>query len=334
MKTQGLFAVTVFISFLFTVILAVKIIPKLKSLKIGQKILDIGPRWHKSKEGTPTMGGIIFIIAMLVSLAIIVPIAVKLEIIDDFVPLLLTVIYATLCAAIGFIDDFAKIRKKQNQGLSAGQKYLLQLFAAGIYLFFMKAYNIISTELYIPFINDTIELGIAYYVIILILLTGIMNSTNLTDGIDGLAASVTLVVGAFFALCGFLGEFDDISILSAALIGGCLGFLVFNFHPARVFMGDTGSLFLGGIVSGLALMLGNPLIIVLVGIVYIIETASVMLQVSYFKITKGKRIFLMTPIHHHFEKKGWGEIKIVSVFSIVTLVALIVALFGTGLINL
>lgn len=333
MKTQGLFALTVFFSFLLTVLLALKIIPKLKSLKIGQKILEIGPRWHKSKEGTPTMGGIIFIIAIVITLAVIVPIAVKIEVIDDFVPLILTLVYALLCAAIGFIDDFAKIRKKQNQGLTAGQKYLLQLFAAGIYLFFMKAFKIITTELYIPFLNRSFELGIFYYVIMLILLTGIMNSTNLTDGIDGLAASVTLIVAAFFAICGFLGGFDDISILSAAVIGGCLGFLMFNFHPARVFMGDTGSLFLGGMVSGLALMLNNPLIIVLVGIVYIIETASVMLQVSFFKLTHGKRIFLMTPIHHHFEKKGWGEIKIVSVFSFVTLIALVAALFGTGLLK-
>jgi len=333
MKTQGLFALTVFFSFLLTVLLALKIIPKLKSLKIGQKILEIGPRWHKSKEGTPTMGGIIFIIAIVITLAIIVPIAVKIEVIDDFLPLILTLAYALLCAAIGFIDDFAKIKKKQNEGLTAGQKYLLQLFAAGIYLFFMKAFKIITTELYIPFLNRSFELGIFYYVIMLILLTGIMNSTNLTDGIDGLAASVTLIVAAFFAICGFLGGFDDISILSAAVIGGCLGFLMFNFHPARVFMGDTGSLFLGGMVSGLALMLNNPLIIVLVGIVYIIETASVMLQVSFFKLTHGKRIFLMTPIHHHFEKKGWGEIKIVSVFSFVTLIALVAALFGTGLLK-
>jgi len=333
MKTQGLFALTVFFSFLLTVLLALKIIPKLKSLKIGQKILEIGPRWHKSKEGTPTMGGIIFIIAIVITLAVIVPIAVKIEVIDDFLPLILTLAYALLCAAIGFIDDFAKIRKKQNEGLTAGQKYLLQLFAAGIYLFFMKAFKIITTELYIPFLNRSFELGIFYYVIMLILLTGIMNSTNLTDGIDGLAASVTLIVAAFFAICGFLGGFDDISILSAAVIGGCLGFLMFNFHPARVFMGDTGSLFLGGMVSGLALMLNNPLIIVLVGIVYIIETASVMLQVSFFKLTHGKRIFLMTPIHHHFEKKGWGEIKIVSVFSFVTLIALVAALFGTGLLK-
>ena len=214
----------------------------------------------------------------------------------------------------------AKFSHGQNQGLTAAQKYLLQLFAAGLFLFGARMFGYLDTVLLIPFTNICIDLGIFYYVFSLILITGTVNAVNLTDGIDGLASSVTMIVCVFFSIVGLFKGYSDIALLAGCGVGGCLGFLVYNFHPARVFMGDTGSLFLGGLVVALAYMIGSPLLIVPVGIIYMAETLSVMLQVGYFKLTHGKRLFKMSPIHHHFEKCGWGEVKIVSVFSMITLI--------------
>jgi phospho-N-acetylmuramoyl-pentapeptide-transferase len=216
--------------------------------------------------------------------------------------------------------------------LTAKQKYLLQLVAAGAYLAAMMLTKSLTTVLYIPYFDCTVDLGIAYYVFALLLLTGIVNSVNLTDGIDGLASSATAVVGVFLALAAFLGragEFgSSISLLAALMIGGTLGFLVYNFYPARVFMGDTGSLFLGGLVVGAAFLMNNPLIVVPMGIVYLAETASVILQVSYFKLTHGKRIFKMAPIHHHFEQCGFSEVGVVVLFVTVTALGCMAAWFG------
>ncbi len=325
MKLRILYVIALLASTLLTAVICRKLIPILKSKKMGQKILDIGPRWHKSKEGTPTMGGISFIVAITVVFAVTLTAGYFLGCAANF-GFVLTVFGFALCnGLIGVVDDLAKFSHGQNKGLSAGQKYLLQLVAAGLFLFVGGCFGYIDTVLVIPFTDFSFDLGVLYYVFSLILITGTVNAVNLTDGIDGLASSVTMVVCAFFSLAALLSG-SSLSLLAGCGVGGCLGFLVYNFYPARVFMGDTGSLFLGGLVVGMAYAMGNPLLVVIVGIIYMIETASVMLQVGYFKLTHGKRLFKMSPIHHHFEKCGWSEVKIVSVFSLVTLTVSAVAL--------
>lgn len=329
MTDTVLFALTGALTFLITVLISRRLIPYLKSKKMGQHILEIGPRWHKNKEGTPTMGGVAFIIACLIcGIAASVYVIVRdgTAVSAGFVA---TLAYALACGLIGVADDLQKFTKKENEGLTAAQKYLLQLLASGAYLFALVRAGTVTTELAVPFTDISLDLGILYYIFALLLLTGINNSVNLTDGVDGLASSVTFVVGVFFALVSFVGTANTgLALTAALLIGSTLGFLVYNFYPARVFMGDTGSLFLGGLVAGAAFLCGSPLVIVLCGIIYIAESASVILQVGYFKLTKGKRLFLMSPIHHHFEKKGWSEVKIVTVFSLVTAVFCAVAWFA------
>lgn len=305
--------------FLVTVLLLKWLIPVLKSKKVGQKILDIGPRWHKSKEGTPTMGGIAFILAILIVMSGVAIWSFVEGKNERLVPLALTLGLATINGLVGFIDDRCKLLKRENEGLKAYQKFVLQLIAAGLYLFAMNRTGYINTALHIPFTSVELELGLFYYVFALFLVTGMVNGVNLTDGIDGLAAGVTAVIGAFFAVYAFVFDFEALSLASASILGATLGFLVYNFNPARIFMGDTGSLFLGGIVTGCAFMIDDPLVIVICGIVYIIEAASVILQVGGYKLTR-KRLFRMAPIHHHFEKGGWSERKIFFVFCAVTLV--------------
>ncbi len=313
--------------FALTAIVLHYLIPVLASRKMGQKILEIGPRWHKNKEGTPTMGGISFIIAaVIVGAALCIYLSVK----NGFsasARLVTTLAMAAASGLIGIIDDRAKLMKKQNEGLTAPQKFLLQVAVAALYLLGMYFCGS-TTEMYIPFVGVSIDLGFFYYPIALLLLCGIMNSVNLTDGIDGLASSVTFVVSVFFAVCAAVMKNTELSGIAGIMTGAVLGFLVYNFYPARVFMGDTGSLFLGGLCVGAAFLMDNPLIIVVCGIVYIAETASVMLQVGYFKLTHGKRLFKMAPIHHHFEQCGWSEIKIVTVFSLVTAAFCVLAWFG------
>jgi len=323
----ALFIIVTALVFSLTVIMLKYTIPVLKSKKVGQKILDIGPRWHKSKEGTPTMGGICFIIPTLVVILGVFVYAYFAGESRTLIPLALTLLLGVMNALIGFVDDYTKLMKKQNQGLKAYQKFLLQVLAASLYILLMTVSGNMTTELLIPFFNVRLELGILYYFFAIILICGFVNSTNLTDGIDGLCASVSTVVAAFFAVVAFFLKDASSALASAVIIGGCLGFLVYNFHPARIFMGDTGSLYLGGILMGIAFTLDNPLIIVVAGFVFIFETISVMLQVASFKLT-GKRIFKMSPIHHHFERCGWGEVKIVSVFSAVSLLLCIAAWFG------
>ena len=338
MQESIIFVAATVLMFLSTVLISKKLIPILKSRKMGQKILEIGPRWHKGKEGTPTMGGIAFIApAAIIGIAGCVWIALT-DGIRASLPLVFTLFYGLAGGLIGMIDDSAKLRKKQNEGLTAPQKFLCQVLAAGLYLFGMAMVRRAEglppmTEIYIPFIGVTVDFGLFFYLIALLLLVGVMNSVNLTDGIDGLCSSVTLIVGVFFAASAyFTGSAEpELSplLLGAALIGGCAGFLVYNFYPARVFMGDTGSLFLGGLIVGGAFMTGNPLLVIVYGFWYILETASVMLQVGYFKLTHGKRLFKMAPIHHHFEQLGWSEVKIVVVASAVTAVLSAVSLiFG------
>ncbi|MHB1151541.1 MAG: phospho-N-acetylmuramoyl-pentapeptide-transferase [Eubacteriales bacterium] len=329
MSQYTYFIITLLLSFFLTAAAARILIPKLKSHKMGQKILDIGPRWHKSKEGTPTMGGLSFIFAS-------IPVVLIAGSYGFFTydgkqtasMLLLTLAMAYLNGLIGFLDDYVKFVKKQNEGLRAGQKYFLQLIVAGGYLLSMELLGYLDTAIYIPYADIMVEFGILYYIIALVLLTGIVNSVNLTDGIDGLSSTVTFFVAAFFAVAAFIFGAWETVFLSAMTAGACLGFLVYNFYPARIFMGDTGSLFLGGLVVGAAFMINNPVIILVVGFIYIVESASVMIQVAYFKITHGKRFFKMAPIHHHFEKCGWSELKIVGVFGAITVFMCVVAFFG------
>lgn len=319
------YIITLFAVFAATAIILKFLIPKLKSMKMGQKILDIGPRWHKSKEGTPTMGGISFLIS--VSAAVIIYVVFRLfsgDGIFEVLPLIITYLMALANGLIGIFDDIVKLTKKQNEGLSASQKFFLQILVAAIYIAAMRGLGFITTEMNIPFINITLDFGIFYYIIAILLVVGIVNSANLTDGIDGLVSCVTVVIMGFFSFCAFkLGD-AGLGVLSSAVLGAAFGFLVYNFHPARVFMGDTGSLFLGGVAVGAAFIAGDPLIIVIAGLIYIIEAMSDIIQVGYYKMTK-KRIFKMAPIHHHFEKCGWSEIKIVFVFSAFTLITCVLS---------
>ena len=314
--------------FFVTWLILRKLIPVLKSRKIGQKIYDIGPRWHKGKEGTPIMGGLGFIIATIIGIAAISGVYLYLGRANELLGVWLTLALALLNGLIGFFDDYTKLIKKQNQGFLAWQKLVLQLLVAAAYLWAMSACGFIDTALEIPYFDIELELGIFYYFFAILFIAGMVNSVNLTDGIDGLCSSVSAVVGAFFAVVAFVMLRPELAIFPATVIGGTVGFLMYNFYPAKIFMGDTGSLYLGGAVVGMAFLISEPLIILIAGIIYLTEVASVILQVGYFKITHGKRIFKMAPIHHHFEKCGWSEVKIVGVFTLITALACVLAYFG------
>ena len=321
------FGAVLCVTFVLTAILGRWIIPILRAKKIGQHILDVGPRWHRSKEGTPTMGGICFILAILLSLlGALVVYALRSEQ-SKLIPLALTMALAVANGMIGFVDDFYKLIKKQNEGLKVYQKTILQFAVAIFYLCLLRVLGYIDTTLHIPFTEISVELGVVYYVFAALVIYFMVNSVNLTDGIDGLASSVTAIVFIFFAVVGLSALNASVTLISAALIGGLLGFLIYNLNPARVFMGDTGSLFLGGAVTGTAFLLGEPLLLFVFGGVYVIESISVILQVGSFKL-RQKRIFKMAPIHHHFEKCGWKENKVVVVFSAVTLLLCVLAWFG------
>ena len=321
------FAMTLGVFFVTWLILR-KLIPVLKSRKIGQKIYEIGPRWHKGKEGTPIMGGLGFIIATIIGIAVISGVYLYFGREKELLGVWLTLALALLNGLIGFFDDYTKLIKKQNQGFLAWQKLLLQLLVAAAYLWAMSACGFIDTALEIPYFDIELELGIFYYFFAILFIAGMVNSVNLTDGIDGLCSSVSAVVGAFFAVVAFVMLRPELAIFPATVIGGTVGFLMYNFYPAKIFMGDTGSLYLGGAVVGMAFLIEEPLIIMIAGIIYLIEVASVILQVGYFKITHGKRIFKTAPIHHHFEKCGWSEVKIVGVFTLITALACVLAYLG------
>ena len=306
--TVGVFALTA---------LAERIlIPILRSHKAGQKILDIGPRWHKSKEGTPIMGGIGFILAILAVVALFfVYVGIKGEA-TKYIPLALTIAFAVSNGAIGFVDDYCKLIKKQNEGLTRKQKLVLQFAITAGYLCVMGYTGYLPSQIVIPLINLPIR-GVLWYILAAILTVGVVNGANFTDGLDGLASTVTYVIGIFFALFAFYAKDTGLSVVGGAIIGATLGFLLYNIHPAKVFMGDTGSLFLGAIVMGTLFQMQEPLLLFLVCAVYIFELLSTVLQILYFKATHGKRLFKMAPIHHHFEKCGWSENKIVIVFALV-----------------
>lgn len=303
------------------------LIPALRALKAGQAIREIGPEWHNVKAGTPTMGGLMFIAAGLIcTVAFGWP-----DMVAGRMDHLYVFAFAMIYGLIGFLDDFMKVKYKRNLGLTPLQKFALQVAVAGCFLALMRYNGNLKSELYIPFWNVTVPVAWPVYLIFATLVAvGCVNAVNLTDGIDGLAAGVTIPVMAFFAVTAYLWKMESVAIVPAAMIGALLGFLVYNFHPAKVFMGDTGSLFLGGLVCGLAFALDVPLILVLVGLVYLAETLSVMMQVTYFKLTHGKRIFKMTPIHHHFEMCGWSEVKIFAVFTLITAAMCVLAWFGVA----
>ena len=301
------------------------LIPALRALKAGQSIREIGPNWHKDKEGTPTMGGLGFMAAAVIAAALFgIPLMAQ-----GHFEHLYVLAFALVFGAIGFADDFVKVRFKRNLGLTAWQKLLLQLAAAGAYLALLRWNGNLQSALYIPFWNVTVELNwLVYLIFAMFVIVGCTNAVNLTDGVDGLASGVTVPVMVFFAATAYIWKQEAVALVPAAMVGALIGFLCFNFHPAKVFMGDTGSLFLGGLVCGLAFALDMPLALLLVGLVYICETLSVILQVGYFKLTHGKRIFKMTPIHHHFEMSGWSEVKIFTVFTLVTAVMCVIAWLG------
>ncbi len=304
------------------------LIPFLHRLKFGQEIREEGPSWHQKKSGTPTMGGFIFIIATLIASGVGI-FAANLNEYNEDVLSLIAMLGASLgFGLVGFLDDYIKVILKRNLGLRAGQKFSLQFLVSLIFAVWIVASGLVDTEVLIPFTKMTVDLGYIVYIpfIILVMLAGV-NSVNLTDGLDGLAGFVTLFVTIFYFAASNLHGISTVATYSAALIGGTLGFLIYNKYPAKVFMGDTGSLFLGGAISAMAVFMKNPLVLLIAGFVYVAEALSVIIQVSYFKKT-GKRIFKMSPIHHHFEMCGWSEIKIVTVFSLVTILLCIICLWA------
>lgn len=326
---------TVFVAFAVTSAIGIPLIPFLRRIKFGQTILEIGPRWHKNKQGTPTMGGFMFIVGIVAAVAVgFAMLAMSNTTVQGVVfdpratmRTFSGLVFALACAAIGFLDDYIKVSKKHNEGLTARQKYLIQLIVCVCYLAMLYLAGDTSGVVTIPFIGQ-LDLGLWYYPLAVILITGFVNAVNLTDGIDGLASSVTFVFAlVMLVIAGMMRGFAQSSIMAAALAGGCLGFLVWNFYPAKVFMGDTGSMFLGGLVVALSFDVGLPLLLVLTGVIYWAEAFSVILQVISFKST-GKRIFKMSPIHHHFEMSGWSEVKIVMVFSLIALIGGILAILS------
>lgn len=298
------------------------LLPVLHALKAGQSIREIGPTWHNNKAGTPMMGGLMFIFSTILVLLC------SLPFVSDY-SVYYVLILALAFGLIGFLDDFTKIRFKRNLGLTSIQKLLLQMSISAVFLYVMYRTGSMNTHVYIPFVNISIDMHpIAYIFFAMFIMVGCDNAVNLTDGVDGLSSSVTIPVMAFFTAASVaLGKYD-LALLPASLLGGLVAYLFYNWHPAKVFMGDTGSLFLGGVVCAMAFALEMPLILILVGFVYICETLSVILQVSYFKLTHGKRIFKMTPIHHHFEMCGWKEEKIVLSFTAVSAVMCVLAWLG------
>lgn len=326
--------ISAIVSFAVTAALGVIVIPYLRKLKFGQTILDIGPNWHKEKQGTPTMGGVMIVAGFLLGIAVAFAYSAvtggrfyeEIKSSSRLVTFIAGILMALLMSAIGFMDDYIKVVKKRNLGLTARQKTFLQLLVSGGYLLTLYFAGMNTTN--IPFIGDiniTSGLGLFFWPIALMFIYGFTNAVNLTDGIDGLASSVTLVVScAFMMASGFLSNFT-FNATSAALAGACVGFICWNAKPAKVFMGDTGSMFLGGMVVALSFGIGRPVLLIFAGIMYLMEALSDIIQVAYYKKTK-KRVFKMAPLHHHFEMCGWSEQKIVLVFSLITFVGCLIAI--------
>ena len=314
--------ITALIACVLTLGVGYLLLPMLRALKAGQSIREAGPTWHNSKAGTPMMGGLMFIITAVVCLLVSIP-----SMTDYSVFLVLGL--GRCFGSVGFLDDVFKAKFKRNLGLTSIQKALLQMAVSAIFLYILLKQNIMQPVIAIPFTDYEFAIHPLLYIFFaMFVMVGCVNAVNLTDGVDGLCGSVTVPVMVFFTAAAVLKEKMDLALLPACLVGGLISYLFYNWHPAKVFMGDTGSLFLGGIVCGLAFALNMPLILIPVGFVYIVETMSVILQVGYFKLTHGKRLFKMSPIHHHFEMCGWKEIKICFVFSAVSVVMCVVAWLG------
>ncbi|MBE6910543.1 MAG: phospho-N-acetylmuramoyl-pentapeptide-transferase [Ruminococcaceae bacterium] len=314
------------LSFAVAAVVGRFLVPWLRKLKAGQEIREDGPTWHNAKAGTPTMGGLMFIAGIFAAILIVGwPDMMR----GDFKHLYIFG-FALIFGIIGFLDDFEKVIHHRNLGLTSIQKFLLQLAAAVAFLALMRYERLLTPNLYVPFWNTQIVLSWPVYMVFAaFVIVGTVNAVNITDGIDGLAGSVTVPVGLFFAVvAAWRPELSQLGVFAGALVGGLLGFLIYNFHPAKVFMGDTGSLFLGGTVAALAFAYDMPLVLIPVGFVYICETMSDILQVGYFKLTHGKRLFKMAPLHHHFELCGWSEVKLVAVFTTVSALCCFAAALG------
>ncbi len=320
------------LAFAVTLVAGPVFIPWLTKLKFGQEIREDGPKWHQKKSGTPTMGGIMFILGILVSLIITCVILAVNGNLNTVTAKCIVLFAVSLCfGVVGFIDDYIKVVKKRNLGLKAMEKFILQLVFAIGYVIAMYIMGELNTAIKIPFTTIMWEMPLWLYIpFVLFVVVGVVNAVNLTDGLDGLATSVTFVVALFFTIISsILCDYGN-GIFSASVCGGLLAFFIYNHHPAKIFMGDTGSLFLGAAVALMGINMQMPLYLILVGFVYFAETLSVIMQTTYFKITKkkygeGRRIFKMTPIHHHFEMCGWNEWKIVGVATLVTLILCVIA---------
>ena len=310
-------AVPVIVSFVISAAAGPVIIPLLRKLKVGQTVRDDGPQSHLKKNGTPTMGGLIFLLGVVVT---------SLFYMKDY-PKIIPILFVTAgFRIVGFLDDYIKVVLHRSEGLTPGQKMAGQILVTGIFAWYMVSYTDLGLQMLIPFSGGKyLDVGVLSVPLLFFAVIGTVNGTNFTDGLDGLASSVTVMVAVFFTVVA-IGTDSGIAPVTGAVTGGLLGFLLFNVYPASVFMGDTGSLALGGFVASAAYMLHLPLFILIVGLIYLVEVLSVMIQVTYFKATHGKRFFKMAPIHHHFEKCGWSETRIVAVFSIITALCCLVAL--------
>lgn len=316
---NGTVLLSVMLSFAISVVLGPLVIPFLRRLKVGQTERTEGPESHLKKNGTPTMGGILFLVSVVIT---------SLLFVKEY-PRIVPILFLMLgFGLIGFLDDYIKVVLKRSMGLRAWQKFALQIVVTGVFAFYLLRYTDVSLAMKVPFVEGMyLDFGWFNIPILFFIVIGAVNGTNFTDGLDGLASSVTVLVATFFTVVA-IGTDSGIEPITCAVVGALLGFLLFNVHPASVFMGDTGSLALGGFVAATAYMMQMPLFIAIVGFIYLLEVVSVMMQVSYFKMTGGKRIFKMAPIHHHFELCGWSETRVVAVFSIVTALLCLVALMG------
>ena len=312
-------AIPIIVAFVLSAVLGPIIIPFLRKLKFGQTVREEGPQSHLKKNGTPTMGGLIFLISVILTSCIYM---------KDY-PQIIPVLFVTVgYGVIGFLDDYIKVVLKRSEGLTPSQKMLGQIIVTGVFAVYLYRFSGISMEMIIPFFpGKTLNLGFLTIPVLFLAIIGTVNGVNFTDGLDGLATSVTIMVAVFFGVVA-IGVGSGTWPITAAVVGALLGFLLFNVHPASVFMGDTGSLALGGFVAATAYMLQMPIFILIVGLIYWIEIFSVIIQVGYFKISHGKRVFRMAPIHHHFELGGWSETRVVAVFTIVTAILCLIGLMA------
>ncbi len=306
---------SIIISFLVSVVLCPIVIPFLHKLKFGQYIREEGPKEHQKKSGTPTMGGLVILSSIVIT---------SLLYIGDYKEML-PVLFMTLgFGLIGFLDDYIKVVMKRNLGLRAWQKMALQILVTGVFVFYLYNYTEIGTEVMLPFTDSTWNLGMLFIPFVFCVVVGTVNGANFTDGLDGLATGVTIIIAVFFTVMAIVTN-SGIEPITGAVVGALMGFLLFNVYPAKVFMGDTGSLALGGFVASTAIVLKMPIFLLLVAVIYFVEVLSVIIQVGYFKLTKGKRFFKMAPIHHHFELCGWSETRVVAVFTVITTLLCLIA---------